>query len=321
MHNFTYHAPTTTPTALTLATRPGTRYIAGGTDLLNLMKDGVQRHDQLIDINRLPLHDIHTTPHRIRLGALATMATVAAHPQTGTLIPLLPQTLLAGASPQIRNMATIGGNLLQRTRCWYFRDDTMPCNKRQPGTGCAALQGHNRWHAIIGGSDHCIAVHPSDLAVTLTALNATIHTQHTTGPRTIPIRDFYRPPGNTPHLETTLRHGELITAVDVPVTGMTGRYLKLRDRATFEFAVVSVAALIRTNSGIVREASLAFGGIAPIPWRSTQAEQALIGRRLDDTTITAAGRALVASATPQEHNAFKIPLVQRALTSALEGMR
>ncbi|WP_033342014.1 FAD binding domain-containing protein [Catenuloplanes japonicus] len=322
MQNFAYRAPASTTDALRLGTGTGARYIAGGTDLLNLMKDGVQRHDLIIDLNRLPLHDITPTTTGVRLGALARMADVAAHPQVRRRLPLLAETLLAGASPQVRNAATIGGNLLQRTRCWYFRDASMPCNKREPGSGCAAQHGQNRWHAIIGGSAHCIAVHPSDLAVALTALDATVHTLGSGGARTIGIRDFYRLPGDTPQVETALRSGELITAVDVPSTGLTGRYLKVRDRATFEFAVVSVAALIRTGGGgVVREARLAFGGIAPVPWRSAEAERQLIGRRLDDAAIEAAGRALTLPAAPREHNAFKVPLVRRALATALGGLR
>jgi xanthine dehydrogenase YagS FAD-binding subunit len=230
-------------------------------------------------------------------------------------MPVLSQALLAAASPQVRNMASLGGNLLQRTRCWYFRDASMACNKRRPGSGCSAIRGQNRWHAILGGSDHCIAVHPSDLAVALTALDATVVTHQ----RRIPISDFYLPPGATPHLETVLRQGELITRIEVPVTPLAegSRYLKVRDRATFEFAVVSVAALVRLHDGVVREARLAFGGIAPRPWRSPAAEQALIGRPLDEASIKAAGEALVRGAVPREHNAFKVSLVQRALKEVL----
>jgi xanthine dehydrogenase YagS FAD-binding subunit len=323
MDAFAYTRADRSERAVRLAADPGARYIAGGTDLLNLMKDGVQRHDHLIDINALPLAGVRETNSRIELGAMSRMSDVALHQAVRRRLPVLSQALLAGASPQVRNMATLGGNLLQRTRCWYFRDPTMPCNKREPGSGCPALAGQNRWHAIVGGSGQCIAVHPSDLAVALTALDATVRTLSAEGPRDIPMADFYLPPGDTPHLETALRQGELITGIDVPVTDLAAgsRYLKVRDRATFEFAVVSVAALIRLRGDEVREARLAFGGIAPRPWRSAEAEQALVGRPLNAATIKAAGEALVVDAQPREHNAFKVPLVQRALSDILDQFR
>jgi xanthine dehydrogenase YagS FAD-binding subunit len=319
MDAFAYTRADQPRTAVRLAADPQAGYIAGGTDVLNLMKDGVEHYDRLIDINALPLADVRESGGHIRLGAMSRMSDVALHRAVRRRLPVLSQALLASASPQVRNMASLGGNLLQRTRCWYFRDATMPCNKRQPGSGCSAIEGQNRWHAIVGGSDHCIAVHPSDLAVALTALDATVQTLSAEGPRGIPMADFYLPPGETPHLETALRPGELITSIDVPVTDLAAdsRYLKVRDRATFEFAVVSVAALIRLRGDEVREARLAFGGIAPRPWRSPEVEQALIGRPLNAATIEAAGAALVRDARPREHNAFKVPLVQRALSSIL----
>jgi xanthine dehydrogenase YagS FAD-binding subunit len=322
MRDFAYARPTSPEDAVQLAAPAHARYIAGGTELLNLMKDGVQEHDLLVDVNALPLAEVEAVDGRVRIGALARMSEVAADPAV-TRIPVLSQALLAGASPQIRNMASIGGNLLQRTRCWYFRDATMPCNKRVPGSGCPATEGLNRWHAVLGGSDHCIAVHPSDLAVALTALEATVNTTHADGPRSIPVSELYLPPGDTPDRETALRPGELITSVDVPVTDLvTGsQYLTLRDRATFEFAVVSVAAMVRIAGGVVREARLAFGGIATRPWRSLEAEQELVGRPLTEATAAAAGRALVRDAVPRRHNAFKVDLVQRALAGVLGGMR
>jgi xanthine dehydrogenase YagS FAD-binding subunit len=218
-------------------------------------------------------------------------------------------------------MASIGGNLLQRTRCWYFRDPATPCNKRVPGSGCAAIGGLNRWHAILGASESCIAVHPSDLAVALLALDAEVLTLSAAGERRIPLGDFYLPPGDTPHRETVLTPGELITGVEIVRTPLaaTSRYLKLRDRATFEFAVVSVASAVRLTGSVVAEARLAFGGVAPRPWRSPEAERALVGRPLTDRTIEAAGRALVRDAIPHEHNAFKIDLVRRALARILRG--
>ncbi|MBF8184248.1 xanthine dehydrogenase family protein subunit M [Nonomuraea sp. K274] len=319
MDAFAYTRADRPESAVRRAADPQVGYIAGGTDLLNLLKDGVEHYDRLIDINALPLADVRESGGLIRLGAMSRMSDVALHRTVRRRLPVLSQALLASASPQVRNMASLGGNLLQRTRCWYFRDATMPCNKRRPGSGCSAINGQNRWHAIVGGSDQCIAVHPSDLAVALTALDATVHTLSAEGPRRIPMADFYLPPGETPHLETALRPGELITGIDVPVTDLaTGsRYLKVRDRATFEFAVVSVAALIRLRGDEVREARLAFGGIAPRPWRSTEVEQVLIGRQLNAATIEAAGAALVRDAQPREHNAFKVPLVKRALSTIL----
>ncbi|RBM06254.1 xanthine dehydrogenase family protein subunit M [Streptomyces sp. PT12] len=302
-----------------VAGEPAGAFVAGGTDLLNLMKDGAEAHDLVVDINDLPLADVEVAGdagrERLRIGALARLADVAAHPRVSRELPVLAQALLATASPQVRNMATVGGNLLQRTRCWYFRDPGFACNKREPGSGCPARDGQNRWHAILGGSDHCIAVHPSDLAVALRALDATVHTLGPRGRRAIPIGDLHREPGSAPERETALRHGELITAVEVPLPrrGTRSGYLKVRDRATFEFAVVSIAAVLRGEGRMVRDIALAFGGIATRPWRSAEAEDALRGRRLTDETVAAAGRALVADARPRAHNAFKVELVQRAL--------
>lgn len=322
MRDFAYARPTSVEEAVRLAAPPHARYVAGGTELLNLMKDGVQEHDLLVDVNALPLTVVEATDGRVRIGALARMSDVAADPAV-TRLPVLSEALLAGASPQIRNMASIGGNLMQRTRCWYFRDASMPCNKRVAGSGCPAIDGLNRWHAVLGGSDRCIAVHPSDLAVALTALEATVNTAHADGARSIPVAEFYLPPGDTPDQETALRPGELITSVDVPVTELAARsrYLKLRDRATFEFAVVSVAAAVRVAGGVVQEARLAFGGVGTRPWRSIEAEEALVGRPLTDDTAAAAGRALVRDAVPRQHNAFKVELVQRGLAAVLRGMR
>ncbi|TWF75114.1 xanthine dehydrogenase YagS FAD-binding subunit [Pseudonocardia hierapolitana] len=322
MRDFAYARAAGPEEAVRLAGPPHARFVAGGTDLLNLMKDGVQEHDLLVDLNALDLAEVDASQGRVRIGATARMSDVAADPAV-TAVPVLVEALLAGASPQIRNMASIGGNLLQRTRCWYFRDATMPCNKRVPGSGCPALDGVNRWHAVLGGSEHCIAVHPSDLAVALTALGATVNTLHGDGERRIPVAEFYLQPGSTPDRETALRPGELITSVDVPVPGpgTRSRYLKLRDRATFEFAVVSVAAVVRLAGGVVQEARLAFGGIGTRPWRSPEAEQALVGRPLTAATTQAAGRALVRDAVPRRHNAFKVDLVQRALADVLGGMR
>jgi xanthine dehydrogenase YagS FAD-binding subunit len=255
-------------------------------------------------------------------GALARMADVAAHPVVRQALPVVSQALLASASPQVRNMAAIGGNLLQRTRCDYFRDAGAPCNKRVPGSGCPALDGQHRGHAVLGGSEHCIAVHPSDLAVALLAVDAVVLTQGPAGSRRIPLGDFHLLPGTTPDRETVLTHGELIVGVEAPVTTMAAKsaYLKLRDRTTFEFAVVAVAAALDLRGGRVRDLRLTFGGVATKPWRSLDAEAALRGKAITDLTIAAAGRALVRGAVARQGNAFKIELVQRALAGHLRDL-
>jgi xanthine dehydrogenase YagS FAD-binding subunit len=302
--------------------RPGAGFIAGGTDLLNLMKDGARSHDRVVDINRLALGDIVRAGGVIRIGGLARMADVAAHPEVRRCLPVVAQALLASASPQVRNMAAIGGNLLQRTRCGYFRDAGSPCNKRAPGSGCPALDGQNRGHAVLGGSDHCIAVHPSDFAVALLAVDAVVLTQGPAGSRRIPLDDFHLLPGTAPDRETVLGHGELIVGVEVPVTTMAAKsaYLKLRDRTTFEFAVVAVAAALDLRRGKVHDIRLTFGGIATKPWRSIDAEAALRGKAITDATIAAAGHALVRGAVARQGNAFKIGLVQRALAGHLRDL-
>jgi xanthine dehydrogenase YagS FAD-binding subunit len=312
---FSYTRPRTVAEAVqAVAGSANARFIAGGTDLLNLMKDGAQVHDRIVDINRLPLAGIVARDDVIRIGALARMGDVAAHPAVRQAFPVLSEALLASASPQVRNMAAIGGNLLQRTRCGYFRDIGSPCNKRSPGSGCSALEGDNRGHAVLGGSDHCIAVQPSDLAVSLQALDATV----VTSKRRIPFADFYLLPGATPEKETVLDHGELITSVEVPRTPMKSHYLKLRDRTTFEFAVVSVAAALDVRERIVRDVRLACGGVATTPWRVMQAEAALRGKPLTEASIAAAGEAAVRGAVPREHNGFKVELLKRAISVALK---
>jgi xanthine dehydrogenase YagS FAD-binding subunit len=304
------------------ASTPNATFVAGGTDLLNLMRDGAEAHDHLIDVNRLGLDAITLGSGALRIGGAARMRQVAEHQAVRREFPLLSEALLASASPQVRNMASIGGNLLQRTRCGYFRDAASPCNKRVRGSGCPAIAGHNRGHAILGGSEHCIATHPSDLAVALTALEATVRLLGPGGERSVPIADFYLSPGSTPDRETVMRQDELITGVDVPRTALAGRsrYLKLRDRATFEFAVVSVAAALRTTGGRVQDVRLAFGGVGTRPWRDTRVEAALRGRPLTVQAIEAAGRLLVRDARPYEANGFKAELVQRALVSILSEL-
>ncbi|MFD0478387.1 FAD binding domain-containing protein [Nonomuraea thailandensis] len=282
------------------------------------MRDGAQAHDHLIDVNHLGIGEITAGAARLRVGAAARMRQVAEHPGVRREFPVLSQALLASASPQVRNMASIGGNLLQRTRCGYFRDQASPCNKRSPGSGCPAIGGHNRGHAVLGGSDHCLATHPSDLAVALTALDATVHLLGPGGERAVPVADFYLLPGATPDRETAMRPGELITRVEVPRTALAGRsrYLKLRDRATFEFAVVSVAAALRTRGRVVQDVRLAFGGVGTRPWRDPGVEAALRGRPLTAQAIAEAGGSC-SGTRGRARNTFKAELVQRALASIL----
>ncbi|MFC0532358.1 FAD binding domain-containing protein [Phytohabitans kaempferiae] len=322
MRAFGYSTATDPAAAVRLAAEPGATFVAGGTDLLNLIRDGVERHGHLVDINRLDLSAVTVDGAGLHIGGLARMRQVAEDRRVRDGFPVLAQALLASASPQVRNMASIGGNLLQRTRCGYFRDAGSACNKRVPGSGCPAPDGHNRMHAILGGSEHCIATHPSDLAVALVALGAVVQVLGPDGAREVPIADLYRRPGDTPDRETVLRREELITRVEVPSGPLAAhsRYLKLRDRATFEFAVVSVAAALRVRGGRVDDVRLAFGGIGTTPWRSPEAEDALRGRRLTVASLADAGRALVRDAVPRNGNAFKVELVQRALAGVLGGL-
>lgn len=323
MRAFGYTVAKTPADAVRIAARtPDSTFVAGGTDVLNLMRDGAEAHDHLVDVNRLDLDGIAVDGRALRIGALARMRQVADHPRVRREFPVLSQALLASASPQVRNMAAIGGNLLQRTRCGYFRDAGSACNKRVPGSGCPAVTGHNRGHAILGGSDHCIATHPSDLAVALVALDATVHLLGPDGERAVPFAGFHLLPGATPDRETVLGQGELITRVDVPRTraATRSRYLKLRDRASFEFAVVSVAAALHMDGRTVRDVRLAFGGVGTRPWRDTRVEAALRGRELTEAAITAAGRVLVRDAVPRDGNGFKVELVQRALVSVLSEL-
>ncbi|WP_134765152.1 xanthine dehydrogenase family protein subunit M [Nocardioides sp. 1609] len=298
---------------------PAGNYIAGGTDILNLLKDGMESADRLVDISQLPISEIKQRAGRLEVGALARMSDVAANTMVRRSAPVVSQALEASASPQIRHMATIGGNLLQRTRCWYFRDPGSPCNKRDPGSGCSAIEGENRMHAVLGGSSQCIAVQPSDLAVALLAVDASVVVTGKDGRRVVPIEDFYLLPGNTPNRETVMRSGDLITSVEIPADRLAARssYLKLRERASFEFATVSVAVALQMNGDRVQAVRLAFGGVGTRPWRSRSAERELIGQRLTRASCAAAGRELVRGAVPREHNAFKVELVQRALTDAL----
>lgn len=323
MKNFEYVRAKDPADAVRLvAERPGAAFVSGGTDLLNLMRDGAQTHDRLVDVNGMGLDRITIGARNVRLGGWSRMADVAAHRFVRHRFPVVAEALLASASPQIRNMASIGGNLVQRTRCGYFRDAASPCNKRVPGSGCPALGGENRWHAVFGGSDHCIAVSAGDLGVSLLAVDAVVLTSGPRGERRIPFGEFQVVPGDTPHRENVLEHGELIVGVELPFSHFAGksRYLKLRDRATFEFAVVSVAAALDVRGRHVRDVRLAFGGVATKAWRSFAAEDALRGKELNGSTIEAACRAAVSGAEPRQHNAFKVELLQRAVSRVLHDL-
>lgn len=295
-------------------------FIAGGTNLLDIMKLDVQTPSTLIDINALPLTDISLHNNdSVLIGALARNSDVAVHPLIQQRYPLLAEALLAGASPQLRNMATIGGNVLQRTRCYYFRDTVFPCNKRNPGTGCAAITGFNRLHAILGGSSHCIATHPSDMTIALTALDAIIHTHGPQGTRSIPIQNFYYLPGNSPERETVLEHGELITAVELPPSpfALRSTYRKVRDRASYAFAVVSVAAALEIQENVIQNVRIALGGVATVPWRAYEAEDVLRGQAPIQENYSKAAIAATKDAVPYQHNAFKIELTQRIIVDTL----
>ena len=296
------------------------RFIAGGTNLLDLMKENVERPDRVIDINHLALRNIEPTPDGgLRLGALVTNTAVAYDPRIERRYPLVAQAILAGASPQLRNMASVGGNLMQRTRCAYFYDTATPCNKRAPGSGCSAVGGFNRYHAILGTSEQCIAVHPSDLCVALAALEAVVRVTGARGDRTIPFDDFHRLPDDTPFLDTNKRPDELITAVDLPPDGLAEHYayLKVRDRTSYAFALVSVAAALRMDGETIQAARLVLGGVAHKPWRDRSAEAALQGRPASRASFQHVGEMLVRDARGFGHNTFKIDLVKRAVVRAL----
>lgn len=298
------------------------QFLGGGTTLVDLMKLDVMRPTQLVDITRLSdprLRTIEATASGLRIGALATMRQVAEHPAVVRDYPVLSEALWKAASQQLRNMATVGGNVLQRTRCAYFRDTSWPCNKREPGSGCAAMDGMNRWHAVLGVSDQCIASYPGDWATALVALDATVETLRPAGPRTLRFADLHTLPGRTPHVETRLAAGELITGFTVPAGPYTRRslYLKVRDRESYEFALASAAVALDLAGGTVRQARIAIGGPVAVPWRSREAEAALQGRPLTEATATAAAQAAFAGATPREHNAFRVPLGRQTLVRAL----
>jgi xanthine dehydrogenase YagS FAD-binding subunit len=320
MKAFTYERAASIEQAAAASVTPGAKLIAGGTNLLDLMKLQVETPTRLIDINRLGLDRIEDTPEGgLRIGATVRNSDLAADPRVRGRYGVLSRALLAGASAQLRNKATTGGNLLQRTRCGYFYDLTQPCNKRRPGSGCAALQGVNRMLAVLGGSNACIATHPSDMAVAMRALDARIETVSAEGRvRTVSIEDFYRLPGATPQVETSLRAGEIITAVTLPPPPPGVQiYRKVRDRASYAFALVSVAAVVAASQGRIRSARLAFGGLAPQPWRVVRGEERLIGSAASAGSFSAAADAILDGAHGHGGNDFKIPLTRRTLNSVL----
>jgi xanthine dehydrogenase YagS FAD-binding subunit len=320
MQPFAFQRAASEDDAIALAARPDAVFVAGGTTLIDLMKLNVATPGALVDINTLPLTGIEVLRDgSIRIGALVRNSDLAHHPDIQTACPVLSQALLAGASGQLRNMATVGGNLLQRTRCYYFRDPIYPCNKRTPGAGCAAMDGFHRIHAVLGVSDRCIATHPSDMAVALVALDADVHIRGKAGERHVPITDFHLLPGETPDKESVVAPGELVTHVTVPARRFARRsaYVKLRDRASYEFALASAAAALDLDDGIVRDVRIALGGVATKPWRATEAEDVLRGNTLDEKTLAAAANAALREATPRRDNAYKVELAKRAVIRAL----
>lgn len=325
MRPFEYeHAGDPVTAATTVAANPGAAFVAGGTNLVDHMKLGIASPELLVDVTNLPLDEVRDLGDgAIGIGANVRNSDLARHPLVRERFPVLSQALLAGASAQLRNLATTGGNLLQRTRCVYFQDVTTPCNKREPGSGCSALDGYSRYHAVLGASDRCVAVHPSDMAVAMTALDALVRVQGPLGERTVPIAELHRLPGDEPQRDTTLAHGELITHVDVPgmPAGARSGYRKIRDRASYAFALVSVAAALDVDEdGVVNDVRIAFGGLAHKPWRAERAEEALRGERAIEATFRAAAEAELANARPLRDNAFKVPVARNALVSVLSRL-
>lgn len=303
------------------AVRSNGTFLAGGTTLVDLMKLNVLRPTALVDINAVPLDKIEPEPNGgLRIGALVRNSDLAWNATVKEKYPVLSEALLSGASPQLRNMATTGGNLLQKTRCYYYRDTNYACNKREPGSGCSALEGFNRIHAVLGGSKACVAVHPSDMAVAMMALEATVHTKGPKGERAIALNDFYLVPGDTPQHENVLAPGEMITHITLPAlpSGTRSHYLKLRDRAQYEFALASAAVVVQVQGGQIARARVALGGVGTKPWRSQEAERALEGQPANAETFKKAADAAMADAKPLQYNGFKIELAKRALARALQ---
>jgi len=321
MRPFSYVRATDPDAAVrALAANPRAKFLAGGTNVLDLMKEDVERPTELVDLTRLSLAEIRETPSGLSIGALATNTATANHPIIRRDYPLLTQAIVAGASGQLRNMATNGGNLLQRTRCQYFYDTAMPCNKREPGTGCGAREGLNRIHAILGWSEQCVATYPGDMANALYALDATVRVRGAAGAeRTIPIDELHRLPGDTPQRDTSLQHGELIVAIELPRSSFARNsyYLKVRDRASYAFALVAVAAALELDGGTIRQSRVVLGSVAHKPWRSREAETALAGQPASEASFRRAAEAALADARPLAHNAYKVELGKRAIVRAL----
>ncbi|MGY1607565.1 FAD binding domain-containing protein [Geodermatophilus sp. SYSU D00700] len=324
MRPFAYLRPLDVATALrAIATEPGARLLAGGTNLVDLMRRDVERPTTVVDISTLPLADVQELPAGgLRIGALVRNSHLAAHPVVRSRYPVLSQAVLSGASGQLRNMATVGGNLLQRTRCLYFADGTVACNKRDPGSGCAAIGGFHRGSAVLGTSEHCIATHPSDMAVALVALDAVVEVRSLGGTRRIPLAELHVLPGDTPDVETVLDPDELITAVELPTlpVAASSRYRKVRDRASFAFALVSVAAALEHANGTITAARLALGGVAPRPWRASRAEQVLVGAPATEETFRRAATTELAAAVGRPQNEFKIELARRTVVATLHQL-
>jgi xanthine dehydrogenase YagS FAD-binding subunit len=321
MINFNYIRVSTPKAAVdALVKDPAAQFIAGGTNLVDLMKKGVMEPQKLVDITSLPLKQVEKAGNNIRIGALAWNSDVAEHELILRELPLLSLALKAGAAQQIRNMATIGGNMMQRTRCPYFYNPDMPCNKRQPGSGCGALEGFNRMHAIFGASESCIAVHPSDMCIALVALDATVHITGPKGDRRIPFQNFHRLPGDMPQKDNTLERGELIVALEIPANNLSRHsfYLKVRDRASYAFALVSVAAAVDLQGGTIRDVRLAMGGVAHKPWRLTEAEAFLKGKAASEASFKQAAQIAMKGAKGYGHNNFKLQLAPNSIVEALK---
>ena len=319
MINFEYIRASTAKNAVDARIKnKASQFIAGGTNLVDLMKKGITAPERLIDINALPLKDISNDARGLTIGALVPNSAAADNDLIKTKYPLLAMALNAGASAQLRNMATVGGNIMQRTRCPYFYDITMPCNKRKSGTGCGALDGYNRMHAIFGASEKCIAVHPSDMCVALAALNATVHVSGAKGERKISFADFHRLPGDTPELDNNLQPGELITAIHIPANNFNKvYYLKVRDRLSYAFALVSVAVALEVRNGVIKSASLVMGGVAHKPWRLTEVEKFLTGKNISQEIFTEAAGIALTGAKTYKQNEFKVKLGKAAIVEAL----
>lgn len=323
MKPFAYVKPADVEAAIQAAAQPGARFLGGGTNLVDLMREGIEQPDTVVDVTGLPFDTVDDLPGGgLRIGALVRNSALAADRRVRERYPMLSQAVLSGASAQLRNMATVGGNLLQRTRCPYFYDHASACNKREPGRGCDALDGFNRGAAILGVSASCVAAHPSDLCVALAALDAVVELRGQDGTRRVPLTDFHRLPGDTPEIETVLAPGELVTAVELPPAPVAAnsRYRKVRDRASYAFALVSVAAALEVRDGVVTDVCLALGGVAPRPWRATEAERLLVGGPADESAYRRAAEAELAGASTRRDNAFKAALATATIVATLREL-